>query len=601
MKAGEFRAPAMACQAAVPMEASNPESPAGAPQVLEAAEPVVPDRRRRWLIPVLVAPFVLVVLACAAWAIDTSFGGVPRNVRLAGTSIGGRSEDELLTRVQDVADDLAHTPVEITSRDATYRTTASEIGLTVDPERTAARALHVGAEDFVLVRPFEWMASFLTPRDAPLGLRINEEQVTTKLIELEGDARTPPIEPALKLVDGALQVVAGKDGRGIDAGRVRSALSVAAASWVPGETIKIQVARGPVPPLGSPTEARAAASAAESLVGHPITLTTPSGDRELSSRVLRGWVALKSSSDGMVSPVLDPAKVAAGVRAAFADVQGHPVDATFSVVDGVPVIRPGEPGKVCCGADAAKLIEAALRAGDDAVSLQLVDGPPAFTVDDAKALGITQAIGGNHAWRDGAATTAGAGFTTYHARTGARVINIHRIADLVRGAVVAPGETFSINDYVGKRTLENGFVIAGAISKGEHVEEIGGGISQFATTTFNAAFFAGLDINESQAHSEYFDRYPRGREATMGFPSPDLRFTNNTPYGILIWPTYTSTSLTVTLYSTPYITADQTGITEGASGRCQVVTTMRTRTYPDGQTKTDKFRARYRPGPGEGC
>ena len=56
-------------------------------------------------------------------------------------------------------------------------------------------------------------------------------------------------------------------------------------------------------------------------------------------------------------------------------------------------------------------------------------------------------------------------------------------------------------------------------------------MSQFATTLFNAAFFAGLDIREYQAHSEYFSRYPRGREATMGFPNPDLVIENTTPYG----------------------------------------------------------------------
>ena len=181
------------------------------------------------------------------------------------------------------------------------------------------------------------------------------------------------------------------------------------------------------------------------------------------------------------------------------------------------------------------------------------------------------------------------------------MINIHRIADLVRGAVVPPGGSFSINDFVGKRTAANGFVPAGAIANGEHVDEIGGGISQFATTTFNAAYFAGLDIDDYQAHSEYFDRYPRGREATMGYPAPDLKFTNNTPYGILIWTSYTDTSLTVTMYSTPYATAEQTGISEGTDGRCRTVTTTRTRTFPDGHTESDKFRARYRPGPGQGC
>ncbi len=157
----------------------------------------------------------------------------------------------------------------------------------------------------------------------------------------------------------------------------------------------------------------------------------------------------------------------------------------------------------------------------------------------------------------------------------------------MRGVVIPPGGSFSVNDHVGERTAAKGFVAAGAIRDGKHVDEIGGGISQFATTIFNAAYFAGLQIDASQAHSEYFSRYPRGREATMGFPAPDLAFTNNTPYGILIWTSYTDTSLTVTLYSTPHARAEQTGSAERRSGRCQVVTTTRTVTFPDGRTEAD--------------
>ncbi len=87
----------------------------------------------------------------------------------------------------------------------------------------------------------------------------------------------------------------------------------------------------------------------------------------------------------------------------------------------------------------------------------------------------------------------------------------------------------------------------------------------------------------------------------MGFPAPDLAFTNNTPYGILIWTSYTDTSLTVTLYSTPHARAEQTGLSESTSGRCSVVTTTRTITYPDGATSSDDFRATYRPGEGQSC
>ena len=87
----------------------------------------------------------------------------------------------------------------------------------------------------------------------------------------------------------------------------------------------------------------------------------------------------------------------------------------------------------------------------------------------------------------------------------------------------------------------------------------------------------------------------------MGYPEPDLAFTNDTPYGIMIWTSYTDTSLTVTLYSTPYARGEQTGITEGRAGNCDVVTTTRTITYPDGKTATDQFRATYRPGEGQRC
>src|SRR5690606_31908755 len=112
-----------------------------------------------------------------------------------------------------------------------------------------------------------------------------------------------------------------------------------------------------------------------------------------------------------------------------------------------------------------------------AVELELVEGQAAFTTADAEAYQIVGPVGGNNAWRSGAATTAGPGFTTYHGPTGARIINIHRIADLVRGVVIPPGGSFSVNDHVGRRTAENGFVAAGAIANGQHVDEIGGGIS----------------------------------------------------------------------------------------------------------------------------
>jgi vancomycin resistance protein YoaR len=174
----------------------------------------------------------------------------------------------------------------------------------------------------------------------------------------------------------------------------------------------------------------------------------------------------------------------------------------------------------------------------------------------------------------------------------------------VRGVVVQPGGRFSVNEFVGRRTTENGFVTGGVIENGSFAESVGGGISQFATTLFNASFFGGLDFVEYQSHSIYISRYPYGREATLSFPKPDLIIENTTPHGVLIWPTYTGTSITVTLYSTDFANGEQTGQSEAPVGvaGCKRVTTTRTRTYVDGREPVvDSVRATYRPAEGVQC
>jgi vancomycin resistance protein YoaR len=580
-----------------------PARPAHLANVAPSVAPEAPRRRRRWFLPALLVPVLLLVVLVIAWAVDSSSSEVARNVELAGVDIGGLTEDELAGRVGDVAASFAATPVELQSGDVTYTTTAGELGLMVDEDETAAQALEVGETSFLLARPFEWARSLFSTRQAPVAMQVDAELVATTVVALEGDARVPPSEPSVELVDGAFNVIPGVDGLGIDAVDVADRLPDAAEAAMADDAgvVQLEVTVGPIPPLGSEEEARTAAAEAEALVAEPLQVRTSGGERTISPDQLRSWVRLASNPDGRVVVTLDDAAVSGSLRRAFADVEGHPIDATFTLEGGVPVIRPDQPGLVCCGDGSSTAIRAAMEGEPRLVELALVDGPAAFTADEAEAYGIKEPVGGNAAWRSGAPTTAGPGFTTYHDAGGARVTNIHRMADLVRGAVIAPGETFSINEHVGERTAEKGFVGAGAIRNGLHVTEIGGGVSQFATTMFNAAYFAGLRIDESQAHSEYFDRYPRGREATMGFPAPDLAFTNNTPYGIMIWTSYTDTSLTVTLYSTPYARGEQTAISEGRSGNCAVVTTTRTITYPDGKTDTDKFRATYRPGEGLRC
>ena len=139
-------------------------------------------------------------------------------------------------------------------------------------------------------------------------------------------------------------------------------------------------------------------------------------------------------------------------------------------------------------------------------------------------------------------------YTTYHSCCSARVTNIHLFADKLNGAVVPPWGRFSLNRHVGERTVEEGFLAAGTLVAGELVDTVGGGVSQIATTFYNAMFWGGYRDVAHKVHSFYFPRYPEGIEATINWPDVDLVFRNDTPGYVLIVADYTSTSVTVEFY-----------------------------------------------------
>lgn len=187
-------------------------------------------------------------------------------------------------------------------------------------------------------------------------------------------------------------------------------------------------------------------------------------------------------------------------------------------------------------------------------------------------------------------------FTTYHKCCESRVTNIHLIADAADGAVVQPGDTWSLNEHVGQRTEAKGYVPAGAINGGELVAEVGGGTSQFATTLYNAIFFAGLEDVYHRPHSIYFGRYPLGREATLGWTLPDVVFRNDTDYPVTIETSYTDTSITVQLVGANgrrEVATTTTGSATTSGGGSATVT--RTIYFQDGTSTFEKWTHYYNP------
>lgn len=146
--------------------------------------------------------------------------------------------------------------------------------------------------------------------------------------------------------------------------------------------------------------------------------------------------------------------------------------------------------------------------------------------------------------------------TWFYDSTANRKHNIARAAANFYGIVIAPGEEFSFNKYLGSISAEDGYETGLIIVGGRTIKGVGGGVCQVSTTVFQAAFWAGFPITERWAHGYqvgyYNDGEGAGMDATVFSPIVDFKFINNTPHYLLMENYYNEQfqSLTVKFYST---------------------------------------------------
>ncbi len=125
-------------------------------------------------------------------------------------------------------------------------------------------------------------------------------------------------------------------------------------------------------------------------------------------------------------------------------------------------------------------------------------------------------------------------YTTETTSDSNRNNNIALACQAINGTALLPGETFSFNQATGERTVEKGYLEAGAIASGQSIEEVGGGICQVSSTLFNAVARADLEIVERSPHAWPSTYVNRGEDATVNWPNLDFKFKNNTQAPVFI-------------------------------------------------------------------
>ncbi len=540
-------------------------------------------QRRRQLMVLATAPLAFVLLVVAAWAVDATIHErqVHRNVSLAGTAIGGLSEPDLRAVIAEIADDYGQTPVRIDLPDGAIDTTAARVGLEVDEDATVATALDVGRTDLLPARPFRWLAALVSDRPAELRFEASGLDDAPALDEVAERVTIAPVEPGMTVEDGELIVVPGAPGLGLDAQTILDQLPDAAASGM--TPVRVRAEPGPVPPTTSDEQMADFLAPINATTADGMVVSASGQVRTFDAATVRGWLRLDVAGDDLALSI-DNRAVMADLVEAFEGVGREPVPGDIIVVDDRPTVETGVAGRACCSANSGRRVLEAIVNGEREARVVLTDveaGP-----DLLAQMGIVELIG--------------EAFTPYTAGQ-SRVTNIQRFADIVRGAIVGPGESISLNEYVGMRTIEKGFVSGGVIYQGVFQTDIGGGVSQFASTIFEASWYAGLEYVTYQSHTIPIDRYRYGVEATISWPQPDLEILNPSPYSVLFWPTYDDSGITVKIFGTKWMEFEELGQVREGAGACTRVVTERRRTYPDGTSEVDSVVALYQPGEGIGC
>jgi vancomycin resistance protein YoaR len=486
-----------------------------------------------WRRPAVVAPVAAVGVLAAAYGVDllVSSGDVPRNTVVAGVDLGGLSPAAATERLQTELAPRVVADHVVLADDVEATLSPATAGITLDVEGTVERA---GEQP---LNPWTRLATLVDEREVAPVITGEDTALAAQIDVIAEQVDRAPVDATIAIEGTSAGVVEPVAGRTLDREGAADAVTTALAlGGDPGTPIELPV---------DVTEVSVDAAEAQRVLDEtvtpglaaPVTVTSQDGATsvEVPETAIAASLTFTPQEDGGLAVAVDPAALQEAMGDDFAEFGTPAEDARFELSGGSVSIVPSVDGTgVDPAALATHLLDVLPQPAPRTVTADLGPVPAEFSTAEAEALGIREEI---------------SSFTT-NFTSAASGTNIRVAAAEIDGALVRPGETFSLNGHTGPRTTAQGYVEAGVIQNGAFDTAVGGGVSQVATTMFNAVFFAGLEDVYHKPHSFYISRYPAGREATVYYDSIDLKWRNDSDTGVYVDTQWTPNSLTVTFYGT---------------------------------------------------
>lgn len=529
------------------------------------------------ILAALIGGFFLFLAFITIWSLSYQFvnaGRVFPGVSVAGVDLSGMSPAEaavtLNTRLA-----FPYTG-QILLRDGENLWVASpaELGMVFDATASAESAYEIGRSGGL----FGAFADQLDARRRGLqadAVVVLDQGVTYAYLQrLAAEIDQPAIEAVLEIQGTDVVAQPGQVGRYLNVDSTLIALNNQLKSFRDGE-VHLFVDETPPELLDVASQA----DAARRILSAPLKLTLPGANQQDPGpwlfdvqTVANMLVVQKIATDNgsQLEVTLDPNALDNILLEIANQVDRSAENARFIFNDEtrqLALLRPAVTGRMVDAAASKVVIHDQILAGAHEIPVQVISDAPEIT-DTAIAadLGITELVHAETSY--------------FYGSSAERIHNISTAASAFHGVLIAPGETFSMGSLLGDISLENGYAEALIIYGGRTIKGVGGGVCQVSTTLFRTAFFAGFPINERYSHAYrvyYYEQSPSGApdpnlvglDATVYVPVVDFKFTNDTPYWLLM-ETYTDAAarnLTWKFYST----ADNRSLEWNTSGPTNIV------------------------------
>jgi vancomycin resistance protein YoaR len=492
-----------------------------------------PTRTARWARLAAVAlGVVLLVLVVLGLGFAGSSDRLAAGVTVGGAEVSGLRLNEAAKELSSRAAELASVPVTFTVGDHRWRAAPEGLDVKVDWRETVARA--EGAGSWPL--PFRGLKRIwlrFAGTDVEPVADIYEAGLTYELGRVAAAVDTSPRSAAIELDGRTPRIVPAVEGAQLDQKAARGVVVQALAGFE-REPVALPVAK--TSSAVSAEDLEPALAQAQTALSGPVRF----GWGDIRWSIGRDELArlLRLPTDGRTRLEIGGAYATLYFERLARAVDRKPRDARFEVREdrSVRVVRAREGRVLDVEATSKALLAVALSEGVRSAELVVAEKEARFTTREARALGIEREL---------------ARYTTAWSGDADRIQNLKRAARLLDGTRIGPGDTFSFNDEVGVRTIERGFRPAPVIVGREYKTGVGGGVSQVATTVFNAAWETGLPIVERRAHALYISRYEAGRDATVSYPDLDLKFKNDTGRWLVLRARPNEAGISVSLLGAP--------------------------------------------------